>query len=347
MKKTICITLCALILVPLFGCTGAQSRRYEKTFYDAFDTVTTLVAYDTDKESFDRHCNAFEERLRHYDMLFSIYDEYDDAVNLYEINKKAKLSPVECDGDIIALLEYGKDVYTLTGKTVNICMGSVLNLWHEAREVSIESPEKAYIPDMSALKEAAKHTDINDLVIDSKNSTVFFKDNEMSLDVGAIAKGFTAGKLAEFLKNIWADYAISIGGNVITSGYKNSDGNTKWNIEIENPDKKAKTALETLSVSGQSVVTSGNYQRFFTVSNKDYCHIIDPKTLMPAENFSGVSVVTEGNFALADALSTALFILPADEGKKLIESIDGAEALWADKGYSKTYSAGFEKYIKK
>ncbi len=334
-------------MLSLFGCTDVKSRRYEKTVYDAFDTVTSVVAYDTDKESFETHFKAFEQELKRYDMLFSIYDEYDDAVNLYEINKRAKTAPIECDGDIIALLEYGKECYALTEKTVNICMGSVLSLWHEAREYSLKNPDKAYIPDMSALEEAAKHTDINDLIIDSEKKTVFFKDKEMSLDVGAIAKGFAAQRLASFLSNIWSDYAISIGGNVITSGYKNSDGNTKWNIEIENPDPEAKTALETLLVSTQSVVTSGNYQRFFTVNGKDYCHIIDPKTLMPAENFSGVTVVTKSDFALADALSTALFILSLEEGKALIEKTEGAEALWADKNFSKTYSAGFENYIKK
>ncbi len=347
MKKALCIILPLLITLSLFGCTGKRSERYTKTVYEAFDTVTTVVAYDTDKESFDKHFKSFEAELKRYDMLFSIYDEYDDVVNLREINERAKTAPVECGDEILDLLEYGKECYTLTEKTVNICMGSVLSLWHEAREYSLENPKKAYIPDMSALKEASKHTDINNLVINRKNKTVYFKDDKMSLDVGAIAKGFTAQRLSAFLTGVWNDYAVSIGGNVITSGYKNSDGNTKWNIEIENPDLKSKTALETLSVSNQSVVTSGSYQRFFTVNGKAYNHIIDPKTLMPAENFSGVTVVTNGDFALADALSTALFILDFDEGRALIERTDGAEALWADKNFQKSYSSGFENYIKR
>ena len=336
-------------MTSLFGCQlSPQSKRYTETVYDAFDTVTTVVAYDESKESFERHMKAFEDRLLHYDRLFSIYDDIDDLVNLYEINEHASKAPVECDGDIISLLLFGKECYKITNGTVNICMGSVLKLWHEAREFSLENPEKAYIPDEKELKEAARHVDINNLVIDKKKNTVFFSDSKMSLDVGAIAKGFAAEKLSEFLKaGGWEDYAISIGGNVITSGYKNSDGNTKWNIEIENPNEKAKTALETLSVSNQTVVTSGDYQRYFTVNEKNYCHIIDPKTLMPATEFSGVSVVSNGNFALADALSTALFILPLDEGKALIESLDETEAVWVDKNFNKTCSSNFEKYIKK
>ncbi|MBR7073306.1 MAG: FAD:protein FMN transferase, partial [Eubacterium sp.] len=142
----------------------------------------------------------------------------------------------------------------------------------------------------------------------------------------------------------WNDYAISIGGNVITSGFKDADG-TKWNIQLENPDKNA--APDVVCVSGEAVVTSGDYQRFYEYNGKKYCHIINPETLMPANAFTSVSVITKNDSALADTLSTALFILPLSEGRKLIESIDGAEALWVEKSGKSTYSAGFKGYIKK
>ncbi len=349
MKKIVSVLLATLFVCSLFGCSAnAGSERFSGTVYDAFDTVTTVTVYDSDKESFEKHLSAFEERLKHYDMLYSIYDDVDDLVNLREINEKAGSAPVEADGEIISLLSFGKECYKLTDGAVNICMGSVLSLWHEAREVSINTPEKAYTPEAAKLKDAALHTDINNLIIDEEKSTVFFKDGAMKLDVGAIAKGYAADRLAQYIKDnsIWESYAISIGGNVITSGYKNGDGSSKWNIEIENPDASSGKALEVLSVSGQAVVTSGDYQRFFTVNGKNYCHIIDPKTLMPAESFSGVSIVTDRGSALADALSTALFILPFDEGKRLVDSLERTEAVWVSKSFEKTYSQGFEDYIK-
>ena len=347
MKRIISIILCAVCILSLFGCQGGfnSKKRFSETVYDAFDTVTTVTVYDTDSESFKKHFNEFKNELERYDRLYSIYDEYDDLVNLYEINNRASSAPIKADKDIIAMLLYGKESYKRTLGAVNIAMGAVLKLWHDSREYSLENPEKAYVPDKKALLEASKHTDINDLVIDEKNETVFFRDPELLLDAGAVAKGYAAQRISDFLKNgIWSDFAISIGGNVITSGYKNSDGSTKWNIQLESPDKKS-SSPEVVGVSGQSVVTSGDYQRFFTVNGKKYCHIIDPETLMPADSFSAVSVITN-NSSLGDALSTALFILPLSEGMKLIEGIDGAEAVWTAKGGNKTYSSGFKSYLK-
>ena len=347
MKKVLCILLTFLLAASLFGCkNGDKKERYSETVYDAFDTVTTVTVYDTDKKSFEAHLKQFTDRLNYYDKLFSIYDDFDGAVNLKKINETAAAAPVEADSDIIALLKYSKDFCDKTGNTVNICMGPVLKLWHEAREVATNAPEKAYVPDMKELKKAAEHTDINKLIIDEEKNTVFFEDKEMSLDVGATAKGFAAQLLSDYIsKNaLWSDYAISIGGNVITAGFKNADGSTKWSVQLEKPEED-KSQAETLSVSGEAVVTSGNYQRYFTVNGKKYCHIIDPETLMPAEDFCSVSVVTDNGSDLADVLSTALFILPLEEGQKLIQSIDDTEAVWTSADGKKTYSPGFKDYI--
>ena len=349
MKKIVCTVLSLLLCLSLFSCkntTELKNEKYTEMVIDAFDTVTTVIAFDSSKDSFDSHFSQFKQDLEQYDKLFSIYKEYDGITNLYEINAKAKDSPVKADKEIIELLKFGVDCYSKTNGAVNICMGSVLKLWHDAREVSLDDPTKAYIPDEKALSEAAKHTDINNLVIDEEASTVFFKDGEMSLDVGAIAKGYTAQKIADKIKadGVWKDFVISLGGNVVASGYKSRYNATNWNIEIENPS--GEETFEVLSVTDKSVVTSGDYQRYFTVDGKTYCHIIDPKTNMPANNFKSVSIVCDDS-ALADALSTALFILSRDEGMKLIESLDGVEAMWADAKLNKTYSSGFGNYILK
>ena len=185
------------------------------------------------------------------------------------------------------------------------------------------------------------------MIIDEENSTVYFKDKDLQLDVGAIAKGYAVSKVAQWAQeNLWSSAAISIGGNVATFGYKNNDGSTLWKIGIENPDKTAEDYLMTVNITGLSVVTSGNYQRYYTVNNKQYCHIINPDTLMPAEFMTSVSVICEDS-ALGDALSTGLFNMSIEDGKNLVNSMDGVEAVWVDNNYNKTYSNGFEKYINK
>ena len=342
MKKILSFLLIIALSVSLCSCAASGKQRYSETLLDYFDTVTSIVAYDNSEADFKKHLSEFEARLKKYNCLYDIYNSYDGVTNIKDINDKAALTPVKADKRIIALLKYGKDFYENGNGKTNICLGAVLRLWHNARE-----SETPYLPEMSDLREAAKHTDINDLIIDEEKSTVYFKDGDMKLDVGAIAKGFAARELCEWAKNnLWSAAAISIGGNVCTFGTKADDGKTMWNVEIENPDMLSSAAPTTLNLTDLSVVTSGDYQRYMEVDGKRYCHIIDPKTLMPAEYVSAVTVVCADS-ALADALSTTLFNMSVEDGQKLIADMEGVEALWVDKEYNEYYSAGFEGYIKR
>lgn len=333
------------------SCSGNSAinkkERYSSSFLDLFDTASTVLAYDTDQEAFDTHFQQFHQRLEEYDRLYDIYNSYDGINNLCTLNEKAKDGPVKVDSRIIDLLEYCKYVYELSGGKTNVCFGSVLSIWHDSREYGVNNPEDASLPDMEELKAAAEHTDINSLVIDKENSTVYFSDPELRLDVGAVAKGYAVQQACKWAKdNLWTSAAVSIGGNICTFGYKNDDGKTLWNIGIENPDTNAQDYLVNVEITDLSVVTSGDYQRYYTVDGKKYCHIINPETLMPSEYVSSVSVICEDS-ALGDALSTTLFNMPIDEGLKLIEKTENAEAVWVDKDYNETYSSGFKSYIKK
>lgn len=338
------------IAVCCCSCSGIsvinKKERYSSSFLDLFDTASTVLAYDTGQEAFDTHFQQFHQRLEEYDRLYDIYNSYDGINNLYTLNEKAKDGPVKVDSRIIDLLEYCKYVYDLSGGKTNVCFGSVLSIWHDSREYGVNNPEDASLPDMEELKAAAEHTDINSLVIDKENSTVYFSDPELRLDVGAVAKGYAVQQACKWAKdNLWTSAAVSIGGNICTFGYKNDDGKTLWNIGIENPDTNAEDYLVNVEITDLSVVTSGDYQRYYTVDGKKYCHIINPETLMPSEYVSSVSVICEDS-ALGDALSTTLFNMPIDEGLKLIEKTENAEAVWVDKDYNETYSSGFKSYIK-
>lgn len=330
------------------SCTGVFStkERYSTSFLDLFDTASTIIAYDTSEEDFNSHYEQFYQKLEEYDKLYDIYNSYDGLVNLKTVNETAKDGPVKVDSKIIDLLEYGKYAYELSKGKTNICFGTVLKLWHDCREHAANYPEEAKLPDTDELKEASKHTDINSLVIDKENSTVYFSDPELQLDVGAIAKGYAVQQVCSWAEeNLWSSGAISIGGNVYTFGYKNDDGKTLWNIGIENPDLTANDYLLNVQVTDVSIVTSGDYQRYYTVDGKKYCHIIDPDTLMPAEYVASVSVICQDS-GLGDILSTTLFNMSIADGVELVESLDNVEAVWVDKNYEKTFSSGFEDYIK-
>ncbi|MBQ7203112.1 MAG: FAD:protein FMN transferase [Eubacterium sp.] len=324
MKKFISITLCILLTITLCSCSRGFER-FNKSYTDLFDTVCSVVAYDSDQKSFDKHSEALYNELDSYNKLYDIYNSYDDLVNIKYINENAAKAPVKADKKIIDLLLFSKEMYELTEGAVNICLGSVLQIWHSYRE------EGKALPKESELKDASKHCDIDDLIINKKASTVYFNDKKMQLDVGAIAKGYAAEQAKAFAKEFWSSALINLGGNVTTWGVK--PGGARWIVEIENPDRSATEALRTVDVVDSSVVTSGDYQRYYEVDGKRYCHIIDEKTLYPADGFSGVTVIYEDS-AVADALSTALFILPIEEGKKIINSLKYARAVWVDKDYN-------------
>ena len=199
---------------------------------------------------------------------------------------------------------------------------------------------------MEILTEANKHTDINKMILDEQASTVYLEDKEMSLDVGAIAKGYATEQAAlagENKEGITA-MLLSIGGNVRSIGEKGNDEGP-WKVGVQNPDKEDGTnLLHTVALVESSLVTSGDYQRYYFVNGKRYHHIIDPETLMPADHYRAVSIITKDS-GIADGLSTACFIMPLDEAKALIEKIDGAEAVFVMPDGSLEYTSGFKDYI--
>lgn len=307
---------------------------------DYFDTVITISGYENSKEDFDKVSREMLEMFGEYHRLYSIYDTFDGIENLCTINDAHRT--VTVDRRIIDLLVYSKRMYDVTGGIVNIAMGSVLSLWHDYRTAGNDDPDNASLPPIDLLRSAAEHTDISKLIIDEQNCTVTLTDPLMSLDVGAIAKGYATECVAQaFEQKGVTGYVMSVGGNVRTIGTK-PDGD-KWTVGIENPN--GEEYLAYLKLNDQSLVTSGSYQRFYYVDGKQYHHIISPDTLMPATEYLSVSVVCKDS-GLADTLSTALFCLPYNQGLELISKLTEVEAMWVTNDGQKLYSQGFNNYEK-
>lgn len=338
MKQLLAVILAATLF--LAGCAAQepQQKQYTATFLDVFDTVTTIIGKADRQDTFEASAQAVHDKLLVYHQLFDIYHTYDGTNNLKTVNDNAGIAPVKVDEKIIHLLRDCKEYYAATAGRVNAAMGSVLQLWHEARDDGLDDPANAYLPDGDALKEAAKHTDPNNIIIDEAASTVFLSDPDMRLDVGAIAKGWA---VEEVSKDSPKGLLISVGGNVCATGPKDASG-TPWVVGIQDPDGGA--YLHTIYVTGGSVVTSGDYQRAYAVDGLVYHHIIDPDTLYPSSYWRSVTVVCS-NSALADALSTALFLLPREEGQQLLDKL-GAEAMWVNARGEQFYSPGFQKLIR-
>ena len=329
LKRLAVLTLLLTVLLSAVSC-GRGGEPRTNTYYEYFDTVSYISSYRGSVESegeFADTCARIEEIMKKYHRLMDIYHEYDGMNNLATVNKNAGIAPVTVSEELIELLLYAKEIYVLTGGEVNVAMGSVLSLWHECREEAEADKGAAQIPHEAALRAAAEHTSIDSIVIDRSASTVYISDKDTSIDLGAIGKGYTAERAAEYLKDEGIDsYVLNFGGNIRAVGTK-PDGEA-WVTGITNPDAlSAQAYAARISLSDSSCVTSGSYQRYFTVDGKDYHHIIDKDTLYPSEYFVSVSVITPDS-ALADALSTALFSMSYEDGLALCESIGEVGVIW-------------------
>ncbi len=338
-KRGVCILLiiCSVILMT---CCQMPKKKHTEYCFDYFDTLTTVIGFEGNKAEFDKWAKIAIDELGRYHRLFDIHHTYEGINNLATINNNAGGGAVSVDREIIELLEYCKAMYELTDGYVNAAMGSVLSIWHSKRKQAESTPSASSLPDKKDLEVAYKHASIADVIIDKENSTVTLADRDMRLDVGAIAKGYATERVARVLEERGlTGYILNVGGNVRAIG-KGPDG--AFSVAIENPDTqdKSRPYIEYVGIESASVVTSGVYQRFFTVDGVKYHHIIDKDTLFPAKGYLSVSVITKDS-GCADALSTALMCMEIEEGRALVSSLEGVYVMWVLDSGEQVYSEGF------
>ena len=331
-----------VLLVSLVGCAAMRApKRYERVFLDVFDTVTTVILYDTSESQANEHFDELHTLLQEYHRLYDIYHDYDGLNNLATVNEQAGKAPVPVDSRILDLIEYAKEMDALTSGRMNIAMGRVLDLWLQYREAGLSDPDHAALPPMDQLKAANADANLENIVVDRAAGTLFLVGAQTQLDVGAIGKGYAAGQITEAMwQNGVTSMLLSVGGNVCSIGTR-ADG-TAWQVGIQDPYSDGN--LCAVQVTGQSVVTSGTYERFYTVDGKRYHHIIDPGTLLPSTYYDSITVISNDS-ALADALTTGLFCMPLTQGQALVASLDGVEALWVLPDGTQARSAGFSAYL--
>ena len=352
MKRLIAFCLCATLVLGCSACGTTNPKNPEYTKYSAyafdyFDTATVITGYAESQEAFDSIANEALALLGEYHQLYNIYLRYDGVTNLCSVNelKDGQHNTVTVDQKIIDMLLFAREMYDKTGGMTNVAMGSVLKLWHDYRTLGMDDPSDASLPPMDKLTEASQHVDITNMVIDEQNRTVTLTDPKMRLDVGAVAKGYATEQVARWLEAQGVSgWLLNVGGNVRAVG-KKPDGSL-WMAGLENPDEDAKDYLAYLQLESEALVTSGSYQRYYIVDGKSYHHIIHPDTLMPSEGYLSVSVICPDS-GMGDALSTALFCMPLEDGKALVESMEGVEALWLTTDGVQTTTSGWHKYVKK
>lgn len=327
--------LAVLLLAALTGCDTRQ--KYQTTYFDLFDSVIRVTAYCESEEEWEQQSQALHDDLLYYHQLFDIYNSYDGMTNLADINAGAGGDAVPVDDALFQLLTMGKEMYDLTGGRCNIAAGSVLALWHDAREAEVPA-----LPDDDALQQAAQHYSMDDLILDETSKTVRLADPDMSIDAGSLAKGWAIEAAAQAAEARGLTNALIDAGSNIRAIGTHADGSS-WVAGITAPwDEDSSDLMEVPLASGQSLVTSADTQRYFEVNGVRYSHLIDLETLYPAQYFRSVSVLCSDG-GVGDALSTGLYCMPLDDGLTLVDSLEGVDAIWfEEEGHTITHTEGFD-----
>lgn len=329
-----------------------KMEKYELEFYDTFDTVITAVIYSSDEEKANEDLNYLAKRYRELNALFDRYKTYDGLVNVKTINDNAGKNPVKVDPTLYELIKFSKENYTKISNKTNIAMGPIIDVWKAYSDKYIEGKNKEevkkimgnYLPDQAYLESLRQYTNIDGIILNDDERSVFLKYPQMSLDLGAVAKGYATEIIGEELRQKGVEsLLISAGGNVKIVGSP-VDGREYFSIGIQNPDLEDENpVILTLKAKDISIVTSGDYQRYFDLDGKRYPHIIDPNSLRPSDNLKSATVILKDS-GLCDFISTAAFLSNNDEIEEIANKTN-SKIIWIDSNLDIKGTQGAEEYI--
>lgn len=312
----------------------------EKVFTGYFDTTISLKLYYEEDDTYNitQVFDNVTSTISTYNMYLDKYSEYDGITNIYTINENQGADNL--NDELYLAIQYGLENSNLVVKDdvalFNMALHPVLEVWHNARNSSeCDGLTVLYCPlPNDEIDGVDFNTDINDVILDIETSSVHFLEPNMGLDLGGYAKGYLANILQAYLNDIVSDYLLNLGNsNIITGGQNPTRESGLYYIALEKPvtDFVLQTEYyQYIKISeGLAVVTSGVNQRYFKeLGTEDvYHHIIDPRTNYPGGEVMSVTIIYPDS-AIADILSTSVFLLDLDSAKTFVNSYDDLEAVW-------------------
>lgn len=270
--------------------------------------------------------------LHKYNKKFSIY--LDDS-EILKIKENAGIKPVKVDEDLLELIKIGK--LHSYNSNLNIAIAPLVKLWNIGFD-------NARVPSELEILEALELTNIEDVKIN--NNEIYLSKKGMELDLGAIAKGYIADKIIDYLISKGAKSAyINLGGNVLTYGLNYDSPDLNWRIGLQNPNSIRGDHLLILAINDLSIVTSGDYERRFNQNGIDYHHIFDRNTGYPIlTEMKSVSVISKKSVD-CDIWTSKLFGMDINKALEIVNENSHLEAIIIDKNNKLHFSDGIEKYI--
>jgi len=280
-------------------------------------TVVTVSLYDSDNEEI---LNKVFDKVKELESILSINE---NGTLVDKINDEAGISPVKVDDYTYAVVKKGIEYSKLSNGLFDISVGPIVKLW------SIGLPE-AKVPTQEEINERLPLIGYSDIELNDADKTIYLKRKGMMIDLGGIAKGYTADVISDLLTEEGVKSAIiNLGGNVYAHGKK--PNGSDWRIGIQDPFTERGGIIGTITTNNKSIVTSGIYERYIEKDGVKYHHILSPKTGYPYENeIAGITIVSDKSID-GDALSTSVFAMGVEEGMKFVNSIDSIDAIFITK----------------
>lgn len=274
------------------------------------------------------------QRLTLYEHRFSANDPTSE---LSAVNKLAGIRPVEVHPELFELIEIGKAHSLAPGSHLNIAIGPLVQAWRIGFK-------DAAVPSAEEIQELLKIIDLDQVLLNE--NMVYLKRSGMALDLGALAKGYIADRIVEYLQAVGAYAAlINLGGNLVTMGPALQHADHHWRIGVQNPVRSRGVLQMILRVQNKSIVTSGIYERQLNKNGKTYHHILDPKTGYPIETDIASLTIVSDRSVDGEIWTTRLFGKPINETIETINQLPAIEGLVIDKQGKVFYSKGMQAFI--
>lgn len=280
--------------------------------------------------------NEAVNRLKMYEQRFSANDS---ASELMKVNHNAGIQPITVHTDLYDLIKIGKFHSCAPNSHLNIAIGPLVQTWRIGFD-------DAKVPSTEEINRLLQITDPQKIILDDEKRSVYLEEAEMLIDLGALAKGYIADLIVEYLKRMNVTSAlINLGGNIVALGPSKEDQKKFWKIGIQNPLENRNQSLLVLKAINQSIVTSGIYERSLESEGDTYHHILDPQTGYPMTTDVASLTIVSNQSVDGEIWTTRLFGHSSTEMIHSLNQLDGIEGLVITKDYQILYSNGLKELI--
>ena len=313
MRLTFALVTCLYLVFPVLRVEPTSLKRYEFSLI-RMGTLFRIVLYAQDPAVASQASTEAFERIEALEQILSDYRE-DSELN--RVCRQAFQSPQLVSPELFYVLQRSLYFSELSEGAFDVTIGPVVKLWRESRR-------DQHLPDAERLSRARLAVGFQNIVLDSETRTVFLRRDDMKLDLGAIAKGYAADQAMAVLRKYGINRTLVDAGGDLSLGDP-PPGFQGWDIRIHGWDKEPKSESLWLRLHNVGIATSGDEFQFLEKHGQHFSHIINPSDALGVRDSVSTTVIAKDGIS-ADALATALSILPVSKALALADSQENVSA---------------------